>query len=268
MTSGERPTSARTPGSPDAATRGELLDQAAALDDEAITYRGGGPKADTLRRRAAELRVEALGPKPYPVEICTACFHLTGWVGADGACAADLWLRRERADPNRLGTPDLRQRRAADRVSFLRRVKRSLGVSTPDDRRREWRAKIDPGQTGPIEPEEGWSVESPVRSEGRAPEGPDLIVSFDVQSYRFEYGAWREVDVSPSGKPRRLVPREFAASLDIAALAEAWADFTAEVDEHDRRIWERETARRDAIEREAQELRDAEAQRGTSDLLG
>jgi hypothetical protein len=104
MTSGERPTSARTPGSPDATTRDELLDQAAALDNEAITYRGGGPKADALRRRAAELRVEALGPKPYPVEICSVCFRLTGWAGADGACATDLWLRGERADPDLLGT--------------------------------------------------------------------------------------------------------------------------------------------------------------------
>src|SRR5215831_18935309 len=100
MASGETPTSGGTPGSPDAATRDALQEQAAALDVEATTVQGS--RADALRREAAELRAHALGPKPYPVLICNVCFELTGWVGADGACATDLWRRAERADPTHL----------------------------------------------------------------------------------------------------------------------------------------------------------------------
>jgi hypothetical protein len=267
MTSGESPTSARTPGSPDAPSPEELRAQAAALDVEATA--SGGSRADALRREAAELRVRSLGPRPYPVLICNVCFELTGWVGADGACATDLWRRAERADPTDLRAAlGFRPDSTRERESLRRRLGRTLGLASAGERRREWRTKVEPGETGPLAPEEGWAIEWPVRSERHAPEGPDLLVSFDVQSYRFEFGAWRAVDVTPGGKPRRLMPREFAASLDIAALAEAWADLSAEVDEHNRRIWERETARREAIEHEAQDLRDAEAQRGTSDLLG
>lgn len=251
------------------ATREELLEQAAALEDEAVARHGDDPEAGELRRRAAKLRVEALGPKPYPVQICAVCFHLTGWVGADGACSSDLRLRREHADPNRLGAPDLRMHAPPDPVPLLRRVKRSLGVGGAHDRAREWLTKVDPGETGPVEPEEGWALEWPVRFEQPAPEGPDLLVAFDMQSLRFEFGSWRPADVSPGGRPRRLVPREFAASLPIEALAEAWNDFEEEVAEHNRRVWQAESARREGKEQAERERRAAEAaQRGTSELLG
>lgn len=217
---------------------------------------------------AAEQQVEALGSKPYPVLICTACFRLTGWVGANGACANCIRTTREHADPNRLGlaTPHLEPLR--DQVSFLRRAKRALGVGSDRDRAREWLSKVEPDETGPIAPEEGWTIEWPIKSEREAPEGPHRLVLFDVQSFRFEYGAWRPAATSSGGKPRTLTPRDFEASLEIAALAKAWNDYVAQVTEHNSRVWRAEAERRESGERAADERRLAdELERGTSGLL-
>ncbi|HEY5058686.1 MAG TPA: hypothetical protein VII51_06685, partial [Gaiellaceae bacterium] len=68
---------------------------------------------------------------------------------------------------------------------------------------------------------------------------------------------------------RRVVPREFAASLPVTALAEAWTDFVEEVAAHNRRVWHAEAARRESRFAAEQARHDAEElQRGTSDLLG
>jgi hypothetical protein len=251
------------------ATRDELLAQAASLDDDAAHLPDGDDRARALRRNAAELRIQALGPRPYPVRVCSVCSRLTGWLGADDTCATDVRRRQESADRNRLGAPDRRARSAPERVPLLRRVKRGLGVGTSRDRVREWLTKVDPGTTGPVEPEEGWTLEWPVKAEVPAPEGPDLLVVFDAESYRFEYGAWRECDTTPGGKPRRLVPREFAASLQIDALAEAWNDFEAEVAEHNAQVWTAEQRRReDAAQDDRERAAAYESESGTSELLG
>jgi hypothetical protein len=247
----------------------ELLAQAVALDDEAAGLPYDDRRAHELRREAAGFRVRALGPKPYPVLICSVCSRLTGWVGADGACASDIRRRLESADPNHLGAADQRVRPAAEPMPLLRRVKRGLGVGTSRDRTREWLTKVDPGTSGPVEPEDGWTLEWPVKAEVPAPEGPDLLVLFDVQSYRFEYGSWRECATTPGGKPPRLIPREFAASLSIAAIAEAWNDFTTEVAQHNERVWAAEQERRESVAQDERERAAAyETEHGTSELLG
>lgn len=249
------------------ATRDELLAQAAALDAEAITAHSDDRPQAVLRRQAAELRVQALGPKPYPVLICSSCFHLTGWLGADGACALDLRHRRHVS----AGWPgnEWRVPLPAESGPLLRRVRRTLGMGSRRDRARAWLARVEPGEAGPVAPEEGWELEVPVKYEQEAPEGHDLLVYFDVASVRFEYGAWRPVDGSHSGKPYRLGPREFAASLSVEALVEAWTDFVQEVGDHNRRVWHAEATRRvaHAVELKARHEA-AELQRGTSDLLG
>ncbi|HVS85194.1 MAG TPA: hypothetical protein VHD91_06150 [Gaiellaceae bacterium] len=247
----------------------ELLQQAAALDGEALSFRDHGTKADELRRQAADLRIAALGPKPYPLLVCGACFRLTGWLGADGTCEECLRAREEHATRSWLRLDDLRPPPEPERVPPLRRLKRALGVGSGRDRAREWLSKVAPGETGPIQPEEGWAVEWAVKSEHRAPEGPHLLVAFDVQSFRFEFAAWRPVETTPGGKPRILTPREFAASLEISALALAWRDFVAEVDEHNRAVWRAEAERREAAVHAETERRNAEElERGTSRLLG
>ena len=250
------------------ATRDELLAQAAALDAEAIAAHSDERPQALLRRQAAELRLQALGPKPYPVLICSSCFRLTGWLAADGVCAPDLRHRRNAAG----GWPSTEDRRPplpAESGPLLRRARRALGLGGTRDRARTWLARVEPGETGPVAPEEGWELEVPVKFEQEAPEGPDLLVFFDAASVRFEYGAWRPVDASRGGKPRRLVPREFAASLPVAALVEAWNDFLQELADHNRRVWQAETARRAGDAAAERARRDAaELQRGTSDLLG
>lgn len=231
------------------ATVDELLDQA----DELVQQHEF--------RRAAELRVQALGTKPYPVLICPHCFALTGWRDTTGTCL-ECWARRREHNWNE-PLPDARARLDEKPVPLMRRVKRTLGVGTARDRAREWLSRVEPDDTGPIEPEEGWEIEVPVKYDIADPEGgAHRVVRFDVQSYRFEYAAWRACDTSRGGKPRRLVPREFPASLPIEQLAEAWADFVAEVAEHNRRVWRTETERR------ALTSAPGEDERGTADLLG
>jgi hypothetical protein len=250
------------------ATEDELLAQAAALDAEAVAAHSDERPAAELRRQAAELRVQALGPRPYPVLICSSCFRLTGWLSADGLCAPDL---RHRLHTTGSWPPAANQLPALPGESgpLLRRVRQTLGVGSRRDRQRAWLARVEPGETGPLAPEEGWGLEVAVKHEDRAPEGPDLLVYFDAASLRFEYGAWRPCDASHGGKPRRLVPRELAASLPVAALAEAWNDFVEEVATHNRRVWDAEVVRRNAEYAATKARHDAEElQRGTSDLLG
>jgi hypothetical protein len=251
------------------ATHDELLAQAAALDAEAIAAHSDDRPQAVLRRQAAELRVEALGPKPYPVLICSSCFHLTGWLSADGLCAPDLRHRRHvsadwpRIDPERLVLLP------TESGPLLRRVRRTLGMGSRRDRARAWLSRVEPGETGPVAPEEGWELEVAVKYEQEAPEGHDLLVYFDAASLRFEYGAWRPVDDSHNGKPRRLGPRELPASLPVAALVEAWTDFVQEVADHNHRVWHAEATRRVAHAAEMRARHEAaELQRGTSDLLG
>lgn len=249
-------------------TREELLAQAAALDAEAIAAHSFDRPQTVLRRQAAELRVQALGSKPYPVLICSSCFHLTGWVDSEGVCAPDLRHRRHVSadwagvDAERLVLP-------TESGPLLRRMRRTLGLGSRRDRARAWLARVEPGETGPVVPEEGWELEVAVKYEQQAPEGPDLLVYFDAASVRYEYGAWRPVEGSHSGKPQRLGPRELPASLPVAALVEAWTDFVQELDDHNGRVWHAEAARRVAHASEISARHEAaELQRGTSDLLG
>jgi hypothetical protein len=223
----------------------DVLEQADELD------------AQHEHRRAAELRVQALGPRPYPLLICETCSVVTGWLGSDGACVM-CWTRKHDRDANRVMAADARPRRREQRVPLGRRLARTLGLGAM----REWLSRIDPGDTGPTAPEEGWETESAVKWDEAAPEGPHRVVRFDVQTYRFEYGAWRPCDGSRGGKPRRLVPRELGADLPIEQLAEAWNDFEAEVAAHNRRFWQTEAARRGVQPRTPDE------ERGVADLLG
>jgi hypothetical protein len=246
----------------------ELLAEAAALDGQAAMVHREGISSGALRLQAAELRLQAIGPKPYPVLICATCSRLTGWVGANGDCAHEL-RRRQLPGGGWVKLEDHRPPLPTDGGPLLRRWKRSLGIGSARDRSRAWLDRVDPGETGPIEPEEGWELELPIKHEERAPEGPDLLVCFDVASFRFEYGAWRPAEKTRGGKPPRLMPREFAASLPVVALAEAWNDFGAEVTAHNRRVWQAEAARRHGVWQAEKARHDAEElQRGTSDALG
>lgn len=243
----------------------DILSQAEELDAQAFTSADPG----TLRRQAAELRAQALGEKPYPVLICGVCFCLTGWLDGSGMCASDAWRRLEQSGRGFVDMRDLRAGYSAPSRSAWERARRALGIPDRRDRLREWLRQVVPDQTGPIDPEAAWEIESATKHERQAPEGAHLLIQFDVQSLRFERGTWAPIDVSRHGKPRTLVPRTFSASLPIDALAEAWNDFGEEVARHNRAIWQAESAARDARSRAAAERRDAEElERGTDRLLG
>ena len=248
--------------------REDLLEKANALDDEAIALGAGDAKGAELRKRAAKLRVEALGDRPYPVLVCGACFSLTGWLDEDGLCATDAMRRREDGGGDFVHVGDDRPRYEDAPAPFATRVTRALGLGRQRDRAREWLVWVEPGETGPVAPEEGWEIEAPLSFERPAPSGPHLLVHFDTQSLRFEDGAWRPAETPQGGKLRRLVPREFPASLATDALAEAWADFREEVAAHNRKVWAAESERRAAAAAAAEERRLAgEVETGTSELL-
>jgi hypothetical protein len=212
-------------------------------------------------RGAAELRVQALGPKPYPVLICSECCTVTGWLGSDGTCAP-CWLRRTEHASNSFAAPAAVSYGTARRP-LGSRLAHTLRGSRAQDRALAWLGVVAPGETGPIEPEDGWDLEVPVKTDVPAPEGPHRIVRFDAQSMRFERGNWSPCATSHGGKPRVLVPREFPATLPIEQLAEAWNDFEEEVAVHNRAVWAAEAARRDA----PREL-EGDDERGTAALLG
>jgi hypothetical protein len=248
------------------AARDDLLEKADALDDEALG--ASDPKQDELRKRAAGLRVEALGARPYPVLVCSACFSLTGWLDENGVCAEDVMRQQQEGADGWVDVRDDRPRYEDAPAPVGRRVARALGLGRRRDRAREWLMWIEPGATGPVDPEEGWEIEAPISFEQPAPSGPHLLVHFDTQSLRFEDGAWRPADTTRGGKVPRLVPREFAASLATDALAEAWSDFKEEVAVHNRAVWTAEAGRRTAAAAAAEERRLArETENGTSELL-
>ena len=246
-----------------------LLAQADALDGEAAGLDEAEPRRSELLKRAAELRVQALGARPYPVLVCPACFCLTGWLDDDGVCAVDAARRDVGATSGFYDVRDSRPRFEEPPAPLASRIGRALGLGTRRERERAWLARVEPGQTGPTQPEEGWELEWPISFERQAPSGPHLLVHFDTQSIRFDQGAWREADTTRGGKPPRLFPREFSASLATDALAEAWADFKEEATAHNRALWTAEVAAREARTAAEEERRlAAETERGTSGLLG
>jgi hypothetical protein len=155
------------------AARDDLLAKADALDDEALE--ASGANQDELRKRAAGLRVEALGAKPYPVLVCSACFSLTGWLGDDGVCAEDAMRRQQDGSGGFVDIRDDRPRYEDAPAPVGRRVARALGLGRRRDRAREWLMWIEPGATGPVDPEEGWEIEAPISFEQPAPSGPHLL---------------------------------------------------------------------------------------------
>jgi hypothetical protein len=129
-------------------------------------------------------------------------------------------------------------------------------------------SRVDPGRTGPVEPEGGFELEAAERDEVEAPDGSGLLVRFSTVTRRYENGGWAALDSTRLGRGSLLVPPEFSAGLPTEQLAEAWADYRAAVDASNRDAWSRESARRDAATR-AREAREQtlREQAGTSELL-
>jgi hypothetical protein len=252
------------------ATSDELLQRADALDEDASSVAVGGREAEErLRRQAGELRRQALAGRGYPTLLCDVCFHLTGWLAESGRCVFCEERRLMEEANEFLGLRDGRVATPAASGSPWRRTRRAFGLAGRRDRLRQWLSRVEPDGTGPAAPEDGWELEAPVKYDRRRPDGIGYLVCFDVQSVRFEYSEWRNIATTPGGKPRVIGPREFAASLPMEQLAEAWVDFEEEVARHNERIWRAERERREQERRLAAEQQAAEeVERGTSELLG
>jgi hypothetical protein len=229
---------------------------------------------DRLREEAAA-RVRSLGEKTYPVLVCSTCFQLTGWLGSGDRCESCIHgeLRRAAyADPAS-GWVDVsgggsRPGPVENAPSGWKRAAAAVGWRGPltEERVAIWMKHVDPGETGPVDPEEGFEIAVADRTEGPAPEGVDLLVSFFVRSVGFDGGRWTpRVGV---GLPVPGTPDVFPASLPIEELAEAWNDFRGEVDEANRARWSEEAATRDLDQQVEEELlRARREQHGTSELL-
>lgn len=217
-----------------------------------------------------------VGDRIYPVLVCRTCFELTGWLGTGGECDSCLRAAKLRAsfrDPHAgwvdLGSPTVepaKRKRRARRLGLAR-------LTHPLETHRRaavvvWLARVEPGETGPIAPEEGYEIEVARREQLAAIDGSTTIVRFWTLRSRFTNGKW--IDGASSDIARRdlLVPAEFPASLPTEQLLEAWTDFRAAVDAVNRRTWRRESDRRELQRQADAAAADARRdQRGVADLL-
>jgi hypothetical protein len=221
------------------------------------------------------LRTQAVGEKVYPVLTCGECFRLTGWLSGDGRC--DACVRRAQLSAayrdSHSGWVSVADTRHAPTRAPTRplRARLAAGVS-PRARAREvaarWLAYVEPGDTGPIDPEPGYELEIARRDEVELTDGTGILVRFSSVTYRFADGNWQQIEQTKIAHRDIAVPAEFPASLPVEHLVEAWGDYQAAIAAFNRRIWAAEDGRRER-QRQAGEAR-AEAvreQQHTSDLL-
>jgi hypothetical protein len=250
-----------------------LLRQADELDERARGARKA--EEEQLRGRAAELRIQALGEKPYPVLVCETCFKLTGWLGSGNRCdtCIDGELRKAAYEDPSGGWVDVGGRRSPQGpveapTHGWKRAAAAVGWRGPlrEERVAVWIGHVEPGETGPIDPEDGFEIAVADRAEDAPPEGADLLVRFYVRAVRFAGGRWQPL--VGVGLPNPVTPDVFAASLPIEQLAEAWSDFRGEVDDFNRGRWSDESQRRERQrDAEAELIQARREQQGTSRLL-
>jgi hypothetical protein len=254
----------------------DRLGRAAELDAQAI-YAGEETEAGRdLRARAAAIRLEAVGPRDYPVIVCRSCFRITGWTGGDGRC--DPCLRHAAVKAAQAATTGwidltpqpLAEPRPQHPLPLWTRLAAGLGRRQALDRALvlRWQQHVDPGQTGPIDPEPGFEIEVALRDEIERIEGPGVLVRFSSLTHRFEEGGWSPLPSTRVGRAQLPNPAEFAGDLAIEHLASAWADYRQALEAINRGAWSQEDARREqarlgGAERD-QALRE---QRHTAELL-
>lgn len=254
---------------------GALLAQARALEAQAVTSGQETDRGRQLLGQAAQLRLQALGPRSYPVATCVKCFRVTGWISADGLC--DPCLRTAQldaayADPGggfvRLGAnqpPAEPEPRATPGLLGL-----LVGGRKARDRARveTWMRRVEPDATGPVSPEEGYELEVARRTEVEAADGSGLLIRFRTGTDRFADGGWFPLETTRIGSRDLLVPAEHSAGLAPEVLMDAWVDFRGAVDAVNAERWRRESAAREG-QRVAQAEHDelVQEQRNVAGLL-
>ena len=86
-------------------------------------------------------------------------------------------------------------------------------------------SRVEPDDTGPIAPEEGYEIEVARRDELDAADGSGVIVRFRTARSRFVEGSWIDGASTDIASRDLLVPAEFPASLPAEQLVEAWVTF-------------------------------------------
>ncbi len=254
----------------------DLVAAARRLEAEAITVGEDGPRGRELRSQAAELRVRALGARPYPVVVCKKCYRVTGWTDGAGNCDACLrsaQLHAAYADPHGGWVSMEGARRSVKRrssVSLAVRLSTLAGREGPLARAaaRAWLSHVEPGETGPPMPEDGYELEGAKRAEIEARDGSGILIRFSTETHRFAGTEWLGLEKTAIAHADLLVPAEFSAGLPIEQLVEAWGDYQAAVARFNRRAWEQQSAAREAEERARADREDAlRQQRHVSELL-
>lgn len=254
----------------------QLLEEARRLDAQSITVGEDTLPGRTLRAQAAARRVEAVGPRPYPVLVCGFCFTLTGWLDERGACdrcgrraarlaaeaASGGWYKGTVDYPHAVAPPPLPlSLRLASWTGRRAKLSRARTL--------RWLEQVEPDQTGPIEPETGFELEGAFRDEAERVDHRGVIVRFTTATLRFGEEGWQRLAGTRYGRSLLALPAEFAAELPIETLAEAWGDYRSAVVLLNRTAWAA-TSRERAQAADAEQLRAEKfrEQHDTSALLG
>lgn len=109
-----------------------------------------------------------------------------------------------------------------------------------------WMTRVEPDDTGPIAPEEGYEVEVAHRDEVEVADGSGMLIRFRTATHRFTGGRWVPLETTRIGSRDLLVPAEHAAGLPAEQLVDAWLDYRTAVDELNRARWSRESGDRES----------------------
>jgi len=253
----------------------QLAAQARELDAEGIRL-GETTAARELHARAAELRIQAIGLRIYPVLACSLCFRITGWADPSGRC--DACVRRAQfhaafTDPHGglVSVRDSRPPRLPDRKPRRPFLSGLLARGQAQKRAvsHAWLTLVDPDETGPISPEAGYQTEVARRDQIGAADGSNtIVIRFTTSTSLFDGEAWERLETTRIRSSDILVPAELSAALPIEQLTEAWGDYGVAVHAINRAAWQQESNAREqqrvaALEREAA----IEDQRNIAELL-
>jgi hypothetical protein len=128
---------------------------------------------------------------------------------------------------------------------------------------------VDPGETGPVEPEAGYETEVAVRSEVERVDGLGILVRFATATHRFENNGWLRLETTRIARSVLPNPTEFAADCRSRCLPRRGRTIDRPCTRSICRPGPGESAQRDgeAAARAAREQALRE-QRHVSDLLG
>lgn len=117
--------------------------------------------------------------------------------------------------------------------------------------RQRARRLVDPGDTGPVDPEDGYMLDVAHRAELEAADRSCVLVRFLTSAHRFDGAGWFRLESTTVAAGAILTPTTFPTDLPIDQLAEAW-ESTSSARESDRRT----RAAREAREASVSELLD------------